>query len=203
MKFVKMMYAAAALFLLAGVTACDTASSLASKVDGAWSGAPIRFDRKTAVDGEFTPTFEFARPDGGTKGDVTLAAAVEVTMPVNAPIDSVGTTAVSATATALATVRGTWMADDGDELKLYFDPATLTVTMDPDVQFEIADVWTSSDVPEASRLPAPVMKAFQRQIRDGMMRAVTRLDEIDDIKFHENLMTCEYLDGNRTLSRVQ
>lgn len=184
------------------ITACESPARLASKVEGSWSSVPQRFDKETVGDGTYTPIYEFTRADKRPEGDLILSAQVSVTMPVNAPTDSLGQTPVSATAAALATVRGIWIADDEDDIKIALDPSTLTVTMDPDVQFEIADLFTSYDTDSVATVPTPVMKSFQEQIRKGMNDVIARTTELKDIDFKgDAMMTCKIDREKYTLSR--
>lgn len=197
--------AIAALALLAGVvglTSCRNASSLAKEINGDWSGTPVRFAKKTMVDGSFTPVFRFEQNGSQAGGNLELSAQISVTLPVNAPIDSAGTTAVSATAAGLATVRGSWVATDDDEVKLTFDMATLNIDIDPDVQFELADIWTSTDVPTVRTVSDAVTRTFLKEMNLGMTTALQKMDELDDIKIQDNLMKCEFLDSHQTLNRV-
>lgn len=187
---------------LVALAGCQTASSLSKKVEGDWSGTPIRFDKKTEVDGTFTPVFRFERRGNSPGGDFTLSARVSVTMPVNAPIDSLGTSAVSATAAGLATVSGTWHASDIDEIDLTYDMSTMVVNMDPDVTFELANIWTSADTPTVRTVPDAVKKAFVKQMTDAMTYTLRKLDDLDDVSIKENLMSCEFLKQDHTLNRV-
>lgn len=187
---------------IAALAGCQTASILSKKVVGDWSGTPIRFSKKTDVNGEFTPIFRFVRNGNTAGGDLELSAQLSVMMPVNAPIDSTGTSAVSATAAGIATVRGSWYASDDDEIDLRFDMSTLVVNMDPDVQFEFANIWTSTDMPEGYTVPEPVKRAFVKQMSDAMIYTLQRLDDLDDVHVKDNLLTAKFLGQKQTLSRI-
>lgn len=187
---------------LATLAGCKTATSLAKEIDGDWSGTPMRMDKKVVSDGTFTPVFRFVRSRSQAGGDFEMSAQLSVMMPVNAPIDSTGTSAVSATAAGIATVRGVWQADDEDEIKLTFDMSTLVINMDPDVEFELANIWTSSDVPSTRTVAEPVRRAFVKQMTDGISAACRQLDDIDDIHIRDNVMTCKYLGSRQTLTRI-
>lgn len=187
---------------VASFMGCTTSSDLAERVTGQWSGTTMEFKKKTMINGSFTPTFRFDRTESQSGGAVSMTAMVSVTMPVDAPIDTLGTTAVSATASGLATVSGTWEAEDGDEVKLHFDMSTLVVDVDPDVNFELANVWTSTDVPTERTVPAAVYKSFEKQMTEGLTSSLKRLDEIDDIQVKDGLMTCKYLGKPQTLHRI-
>lgn len=183
-------------------TACDSSSRLASKIEGVWSGTSERFDKQIVGDGTYTPVYEFVRTDKKPDGSVTLSAQVSVTMPINSQVNAEGTAPVSATAAALATVSGTWFADDDDEIKIAFDPSTLTVTMDPDVQFAIADVYTSFDTDSVATVPAPVMKSFSEQVRRGMNDVISKVNEFDDIHFNsDSMMSAKIAKTRRTFAR--
>lgn len=187
---------------VASILGCTTSSDLAEKVSGQWSGTTVEFKKKTMIDGSFTPTFRFDRAEGQSNGAVTISAMVSVTMPVNAPIDSVGTTAVSATATGLATISGTWKADEGDEIKLHFDMSTLTIDLNPMVNFELANIWAANDIPTERTVAPAVYKSFEKQMTDGLTASLQSLDELDDIAIKDGLMTTKYLGQTRTLNRI-
>lgn len=189
---------------LAALAGCETPGRLAKNVEGDWSGTPVRFDKKIPVNGEFTPVFSFVRASNRAGGEMTLSARLSVMMPVNAPIDSIGTTAVSATAAGLATVRGTWEADGDDDIDLAFDLSTLVINMDPEVEFELANVWASGDAPTQRTVSEAVKKSFVKQMRDAMTSALHEMDDIDDIKFIDKgtKMTCKFADVRQTLNRV-
>lgn len=192
----------AVIGVLATLAGCQTASMLSKKVEGDWSATPIRFDKKTGVDGTFTPVFRFQRQGDTRGGDLTVSANLSVTLPVNAPIDSLGTTAVSATAAGTASVRGTWRATDDDEIELTYDMSTLVVNFDPDVQFELANIWASTDVPTERSVSTAVKNAFVKKMTEGMTSSLHNLDDIDDISIKDNLMSCKFLKEKRSLNRV-
>ncbi|MDE7334881.1 MAG: hypothetical protein K2N10_01035 [Muribaculaceae bacterium] len=188
-----------ALVAATALTACDGAASLGRKIEGEWSGTPMRVDRKLADEMTMTPTFRFAKG-----GELTVVAQLAVMMPVNAPIDSLGTSAVSATAAGMATVRGTWRATDDDDIDLIFDLSTLDITMDPDVEFELANVWTASDTPSTRTVSEPVRRAFVKQMTEGMTNTLRKLDDLDDVRVDKSgtFMTAKFLKTKQTLSRV-
>lgn len=196
-----MLKIAVMLALVGGtaLTACNGAASLGRKVEGEWSGSTMRVDRKLADEMTMTPTFRFAKG-----GELTMVAQLGVMMPVNSPIDSLGTSAVSATAAGMATVRGTWRATDDDDIDLTFDMSTLDITMDPDVEFELANVWTASDVPTTRTVSEPVRRAFVKQMTEGMTSTLSKLNELDDVRIDKSgkLMTAKFLKTKQTLSRV-
>lgn len=185
------------LILAMALTACSMSSKLANDLPGEWSGTPMHFDHEARVDGTFTPVFTFTEG-----GKVTLKAATSLTMPVNAPIDREGTTAVSATATGFFTVDGTWKADDRDEIKLRFNMRNLRLVMNPEVNYQLATMWTDTDTPTLRTAPENVMKAFERETLKAVTITLRELDDIDDIRISNGQMTCEFIDTHTTLSRI-
>lgn len=186
------------------VTACDFPSRLASKIAGTWSGTSVRFDKKAVGDGTYTPVYEFTRAGASNEGSVTMTAQVSVTLPINSQINAEGTAPVSATAAAVATVSGVWHADDEDEIKIAFDPATLKVDVDPDIQFAIADVFTDFDTDSVATVTPRIMKAFSDQVSRGMNDVITQTHEFDDIHFtSDNMMTAKIHKTRQTFVRPQ
>lgn len=185
------------------ITACDSPARLASKVVGSWTGVPTHFNKKEVGLGTFTPTLEFTRQGSTTGGTVLLTAPCSATMPINAAVDLQGNDPVSATASALVTVSGVWTAHDDDELTIAFDPATLVVTMDPDVQFEVANVMTATDTPQSGQVSAAVMNSFRQQIKRGMNYVMAHTTELDDITFPSaSILRCEIGNHHATFSRT-
>ncbi len=184
------------------ITACDSPARLASKIEGSWTGVPTHFNKKEVSLGTFTPTLEFSRQGTTTSGTVLLSAPCAVTMPINSPVDPMGLDLVSATATGLVTVSGIWTAHDDDEVSIAFDPASLVVTMDPEVQFEVVNVMTATDIPQSGPVSAAVMNSFRQQIKRGMNYVIAHASQLDDISFpSSSILHCEINDRHLTFSR--
>lgn len=198
------MTALAVMGTMLYVTSCESPSRLASKIDGTWSGTSVRFDKKTVSDGTYTPIYEFSRIGNSTEGTVTMTAQVAVTMPINSQVDAQGSAPVSATAAAVATVSGIWHADDDDEVKVAFDPATLKVEVDPDIQFEIASIYTNFDTDSTATVSPQVIKAFRDQTSRGMNEVISATHEFDDIHFtSDSMMTAKIAKKRQTFIRQQ
>lgn len=196
--------ALAVIATLGYVTACDSTSRLASKIEGAWSGTSVRFDKKVVGDATYTPVYEFTRAGAANEGTVIMTAQVAITLPINSQVNAEGTAPVSATAAAVATVNGVWHADDEDEIKLAFDPATLKVDVDPDIQFAIANVMTNYDTDSVATVSPQVMKAFRDQVVRGMNDVITKTHEFDDIHFtSDDMMTAKIHKTRQTFVRPQ
>lgn len=182
---------------VAFTTACESPTRLASRIEGTWSTSPQKFNKEVVGQGTYVPLLEFTRPDKRPEGSVTLTAQLSIIMPINAPVDSMGATPVSATAAGVATISGIWTADDDDEVKIALDPSTLDITMDPDVQFAIADVFTDYDTDSVAGVSHQVMRAFAEQARQGMTDVISHFNELDDIKFPSDAMFTAKLNGTR------
>lgn len=197
---IKLSMAISVLSVAAAVafsTACESPTRLASRIDGTWSTSPEKFNKEVVGQGTYIPVLEFSRPDKRPEGAVILTAQLSITMPVNAPLDSMGAAPVSATAAGMATISGIWTANDDDEVKIALDPATLDITMDPDVQFAIADVFTDYDTDSVSAVSPQVMRAFAEQARQGMTDVIAHFNELDDIKFQSDAMFTAKLNSRR------
>lgn len=185
------------------VTACDSPGRLASKIEGTWSGMPQRITTDQPGEATYMPMYTFERDNSRPEGRIVLAAEVSVMLPVDAPVDSLGAAPISATANAQATVSGIWTATDDDEIKIAFDPTTLVITMNPELTYSVADVFTSTDTDESVKPSAAVMRAFSEQIRRDMNTVIAAHYELDDIEFRsDNMLTCELQKRHITLSRV-
>lgn len=204
MKNVIKLSVLAFIAIVVSLVGCESPGRLASKVEGDWSGTPIRFNRKMPVSGEMTPLFHFERSGSRSGGTMTVSADVAVMMPVNAPIDSAGVAAVSATASGIATVTGVWEADDDNDIDLVFDLSTLTITLNPLVEFELADMWSANDVPVAHRVSDAVQKTFAKQMKRAVTQTLRDMDKLKDIKFvnSDSLMVCKFAGSKQMLHRI-
>lgn len=183
-------------------TACESNTRLASRIEGSWSGTPQHINRTVVSEGTYTPVFEFSRDGKSPDGKLLMTAQLSVTMPVNAPVNETGAAPVSATCAALATVSGLWTVTDDDEVKIAFDPRTLDITLDPDIQFAVADVFTDYDTDSTATVPPAVMHAFQQQMHRAMTDIISHTDELDDIRFRSPSILSTKIGKDRiTLSR--
>lgn len=185
--------AAAVAVAATALSGCESPTRLAAKVQGAWTGSPQHFDRELAVDGQYTPTFEFAlAPDSKTAGDMVYTAATTVTYPINTDVATAdGNSPISVTASAIVTVKGNWAAKDDDDMLLYFDAETMDVAVDPDAEFTYVNVLTAADVPQV----APIDSVLQATVRASVTKAVgatvAKIRKIEDIHITDRLMKCD------------
>lgn len=150
--------------------ACDSASSLAKSLTGAWSGAPERlFDANTSS-GTIIETYSFAPDDTIENGGaVTISALMSVTGAIEGTPGI--TEPVSLTASGYAMISGTWQAISADRVELTLDQNTLTVKVDPDAVVLNADMLTGGSAPASvASLKPKLAESISSQLREATAR---------------------------------
>lgn len=189
----------AACGLAIAFTSCDSREKLSENLQGIWAGTPEQVTDTGAAKATMTRLMEFTKTGDAGAGNVTLTAyiTVEDTM---AQSDSI-VAPLTITASGTASITGVYQAKDDDEILLNLDASSLTVNIDPEaVQLNYNVLTTSGTSQLVSLKPAAAVLANQ-QITRAAQSAFFNLREIEDIKFHDQLMTCEMSHRDMTFSR--
>lgn len=180
---------ALALMGAAAITGCDSKSKLAQEIQGEWSSTPELLVNTGAARASLVRVMEFNRTGDSTEGTVTMTALITVdnAIPAN---DSI-VTPLTITASGTATITGVYTVRDDDEINVNLDATSLTIAVDPEavkLSYDIIDGNSGSSL-EALRPGA--MRLAQQQINRAAQEVFINLDEIDDIRIDNNLMSCE------------
>lgn len=166
-------------------TACDSSSQLAKEITGTWSGTPQRLVDNSASTATIIDSYTFDRDSTGYNGgDVSITGVVSVTGQIN------GSDAIiqpfSLSASALATIKGTWQAVDGDEIRFNWDSNSLTVKVDPDAVVLSTDLLTGTEAPAVDSMRPQLAESIRAQIAQAVEVKYLGIRKIDDIKIRKN-----------------
>lgn len=193
-----------AFALLAGVfmmtqTSCDSASKLAEDIDGSWSSAPEML--ANTPDGLITgvDNFVFSKT-ASTSGTIMIATMISVNREL--PVNHDSTEPVSLTASAKATVQGTWMAADDDEIKLIIDPASIQVEIDPEGIVAVPNLITEVVAPTTDSIPPALASALKKEILKVMTAKYIGLSQMDDVEIKDGRMKYE-IDNTHYIMSLQ
>lgn len=183
-------------------TSCDSRISLSKDIEGTWSSNAERIEHTDALNATASYLFQFT-PDEGTdplSGNFMLSALVEVT-DMGAPSD-LSEQAYSVSASAIASVEGTYSVSDDDEVKIAIAPLSYSVKVDPKAVILVNDIITDTDTSEVNdSISAVYAEHVKMQISQALKVKMTSLRKIDDIKVKDNRMKCEIDDCKLILSR--
>lgn len=193
-----------AFALLAGVfmmtqTSCDSASKLAEDIDGSWSSAPEML--ANTPDGLITgvDNFVFSKT-ASTSGTIMIATMISVNREL--PVNHDSTEPVSLTASAKATVQGTWMAADDDEIKLIIDPTSIQVEIDPEGIVAVPNLITEVVAPTTDSIPPALASALKKEILKVMTAKYIGLSQMDDVEIKDGRMKYE-IDNTHYIMSLQ
>ncbi len=184
-KFAFALLAAGALI---AQTSCDSASKLAEDIDGSWSSAPEML--ANTPDGLITgvDNFVFSKT-ASTSGTLMIATMISVNREL--PLDNESTEPVSLTASAKATVQGTWTAADDDEIQLVIDPASIKIEIDPEGIVAVPTLITEVDAPTTDSIPPALAAALKKEILKVITAKYVGLNQMDDVEIKDGRMKYE------------
>lgn len=204
----KAIYLAAAAVITAGLASCNENARLASEVEGIWSGNTTNISKKhskhnNAVPGaeinSVAPSFTFTQDQSVKNGGKLLYSGVySVSQAVNSTTVNVP---FEATANVKATASGTWTAKDDDEIVVTIDPSSVNATIDPASVSLGYSVLTDKPVSELDSLKAQILPNIQTSFSAEVLKSVTDMRKLDDIRIKANTMTLEIGHTDYTLTK--
>ena len=197
--------------LVVGLASCNENAKLASEAEGIRSGNATVLNKKenqkhdkngevtSPVVESVTPSFTFTKVESVKNGGKVIFSGVY------AISQSVSSTAVDvpfqASANVKATATGNWVATDDDEIKVTFDPATVSTTLDPEsITFGYA-VLTDKPVSELDSLKAALIPNLDKSFGAEVQKRVASIKELDDIKISGTTMNLEINKTDFTLTK--
>ena len=135
-----------------------------------------------------TPTFTFVRTDGTNGGTVDISADYTLSRGVESAAVAVP---VAATVNGTITASGTWMAEDGDEVRLTLDPTKTVVDVDTaSMTLNYAQV---TDAPRDSlaSIRNNVALNIADVVKPMLAAKVQKMRKLDDVKITGNTMILE------------
>lgn len=195
----KVLLLSALVGLLA--VSCDTKTRLVEQIEGSWSSTPEQLQSTPGTQSTVVRVFDFERTPGKTEGTVTMKALITVDNAVGA--SETLTAPVSVTASGVATISGTYMAKDDDDLLVTLDYSTLNVSVDPQGVALDYNVLTQDSAPDLETLRPGAVRLVTQQITRAAQTIFSNVTEIEDIKINNHLMSCEIGHRDLTLRAVQ
>lgn len=211
----KLVYLALGTVMSVGIVSCDESAKLASQAEGVWSGTPTVLSSKEGHHKEkhndnsakpmgakinsVAPSFTFT-PDPSVKngGKLDFSGVYSVSQAVSSQSVDVP---FDATADVKVSAKGTWMAQDDDEIIVTIDPSSVSTTVDPASVALGYAVLTDKPVAELDSLKAQILPNIDASFTDEVRKRVTALNKLDDIKIKGTTMTLEIGKTDFTLSK--
>ncbi len=135
-----------------------------------------------------TPTLTFVKTDSTNGGTINLSAVYTLSQGVESVTS---TTPVKATVTGNVTASGTWIVEDGDDVRLTLDPSQTTVNVDTSsITLAYARV---TDAPQDSlaSMKARVASNITDVVKPMLTARIQKMRKFDDVKVTGNVMTLD------------
>lgn len=198
------------LLLLGGtavsITSCESEEKrLASEMAGVWTGTPDTFTDSQAVTATITDTYCFSPDSALLSGKKYPIGPVEVTSQIqmNTQVLASGDAQepLSLSASAIASVRGTWTVTDDDEVSLAFDPQTLTVAVDPDQVASAGGMIGTQPSVTIDSMKPQVAANLERDLHTALQTRFSGTRIMEDVKVKGNMLKYEAGDRDFVLTR--
>lgn len=195
MRKLIMTVAAVASVLLTG---CDETSTLASKIEGTWTGTPTSLSNDIAGSTTIIEKVTFSRLEKTDGGTLEVVATISATS--SAADDNYALGTATLTAAAEATASGTWKAIDGDEITINIDPSSIVVKVDPDGVDINADIFTGEVIPSVDSIKPAVTRQLQNRIERDVITRFISIRHLDDVKIKNDILRFEADNKDFTMS---
>ena len=177
------------LFTLAviacGLQSCDSKGRLAQDMAGEWTSNPEKIDVKGAATSASTTHFAFILDPGSNGGNVIIESTISVSQPINEQVVYV-LEPIELTASAVASIQGTWRVTDDDEVMLMLDPKSLKVSVDPEGVETIFNNLTQLSTTLVDSLKTAVLNDFTSRISAAAEKEMLSLHHLDDVEIESD-----------------
>ncbi len=180
------------------LTGCDETSSLASKMEGTWTGTPTSLSNDIAGSTTIIETVTFSRVEKTNGGPLEVVATISATSSAADDNYAIGTATL--TAAAEATASGTWKAIDGDEVAVSIDPSSIVVRIDPDGVDINADIFTGEVMPSVDSIKPAIISQLQTRIERDVITRFVGMRHLDDVKIKHDILRFEADNVDYTMS---
>lgn len=189
----------ASAVILLSLSSCDSRQSLAKDINGSWSASPDRITETETMSTGVIRFIDFIKAPSEAGGDVIISSLVSVSSQL--PAGEEITEPISMTASGVASVRGTWVAQSDDEVVLVLDPESFNVQVDTSAVVLTANTVTGEQSPDLASLKPSAVNMVRDQITRTVRNDFFSIQKIDDIKINGNMMSCEINNRDLTLRR--
>lgn len=198
------------------LTSCNGGSSLSTQqLTGTWKGQTTtmpqskkeskqkggkdaRPDSNDKTEMSWTPTLNFIRADGTKGGRLEISSDYTFTQGVESVTSKVP---VNASIEGSVTASGTWIVEDGDDIKVMIDASKTKVDVDTaSLTLNYANV---TDAPKDSLelMRERVMTNIADVVKPIVAQKIQTLREFEDVSVTDNIMTLEINDNMITFTK--
>lgn len=185
------------------ISSCQSQSEkLAEEIAGTWSSAPEQITTSGATRTTMVRVMDFTRTaSDATDGAVTMTALITVdnVMPASGKLD----TPLTITASGAATITGAFQVKDHDDILISLDYSSLQVSVDPAAVQINYNILTQDASPEVESLRPGALHLATQQIRQAATSVFSNLTEVEDVKIHTDLLSCEIAHKDLSFRRQQ
>lgn len=185
--------AAAAMALIMCATSCDSKSSLSKKLQGTWATNSEEVQFPNALNATAVKMFQFNTPDGATNptgGNIEVSMMLNVT--TMAPVSDSIVQPYSVSASAIASIQGSWKAIDDDEVLVDLQPQTFVVEVNPETVTQEDNILSDENFSVVDSIKPALASEIKREIQTQCLQKLLNVKKIDDIEFRKNGdMKCE------------
>ncbi|MBD5245608.1 MAG: hypothetical protein HDS55_02540 [Barnesiella sp.] len=189
----------AAAMMMIGLSSCDGRQTLAKEINGSWSASPDRITETATMSTGVIRIINFVRTPSEAGGDLIMSSLVSVSSQLPRT-DSVAQP-VSMTASGIASIRGTWAAQDDDEIIVVLDASTFNVEVDSSAVVLTSNYVFNESTSDLATLKPSAVEMVRNQITQAVRDDFFSIRKIDDIKIKDNMMSCEINDEDFTMRR--
>lgn len=189
----------AAAMMMIGLSSCDGRQTLAKEINGSWSASPDRITETATMSTGVIRIINFVRTPSEAGGDLIMSSLVSVSSQLPRT-DSVAQP-VSMTASGIASIRGTWAAQDDDEIIVVLDASTFNVEVDSSAVVLTSNYVFNESTSDLATLKPSAVEMVRNQITQAVRDDFFSIRKIDDIKIKDNMMSCEINDVDFTMRR--
>lgn len=189
----------AAAMMMIGLSSCDGRQTLAKEINGSWSASPDRITETATMSTGVIRIINFVRTPSEAGGDLIMSSLVSVSSQLPRT-DSVAQP-VSMTASGIASIRGTWAAQDDDEIIVVLDASTFNVEVDSSAVVLSSNYVFNESTSDLATLKPSAVEMVRNQITQAVRDDFFSIRKIDDIKIKDNMMSCEINDEDFTMRR--
>lgn len=185
----KLLYFATILLSIPFFSSCESYPEL----DGSWTGTPDELhiagiSYATAVT---SITFQ-SSPRNSGQGDVTISSLIKAGGPLNQVLSI--STPYDIDISATATISGTWSfeEDENDEVLIFLDHSTLSVTIDPEtIMFSKNTTDDGDDSSLTEGLRRQIANMYSMSISREMGQHLFKYSKLDDVKVVKSILSFE------------
>lgn len=195
----KIFGAITACMMVLAMSSCDSRQTLAKEVNGSWSASPDRITETQTMSTGVIRIIDFVKKPSEAGGELIMSALVSVSSQL--PMTDSVAQPVSMTASGVATVRGSWAAHDDDEIVIVLDAETFNVQVDSSAVVLTSNFLFNEKTADMAQLKPGAIEMVKNQITESVRDDFFSIRKIDDIKIHDNMMSCEINNVDFTLRR--